>query len=1067
MLSIRLLGMSQVLDDGQPLALKRRKSRALLYYLAAHPQPVSRRQVLGLLWPDHAPATARHNLRTTLYSLRQALGFHLAAEDERLALTGAVEVDVRELVRVMEAGEPNEARLTAALAHYQGDFLADFDLPDAPEYENWIAVERERYRRLAINGFHLLSRRREAAGDYAAARQSLAQALAIDPFQEDLQRAALRLDYLAGDRAGAIRRFEELRRMLDEEMGVPPMAETRALYDAIITDTLPLPASLLAAQRVSSPTPVLSVDRPAADGVTAQPVENGAPVAANPLAGAALPFAGRAIELAQLHTWRGQGRLILVEGETGLGKTRLVERFLEQCNADRATLSLILVGRARELESRLPYQPWIEALRGLLASPAWSRLQPQLQLPPLWWQEVARLAPELAPAAPPVERSADESRLWEGIYQFLAALARVQPVLLFMDDLHWADAATLGLVGYLVRQSFLAGAAAPNVAPDSIAVPLTVLATSRPVAPRSEATMLVQSLLREERLARLVLDRLTADDVLALARQLSSAYGYPLGSWLYRASEGNPFVLAELIRYARTQGILTAEGVVNLNLLPTTIVVPPTVYTLIQARLAPLSDAARRVLETAVTVGREFEFEVVARAAALSDSATLDALDELRQAKLIQPVDAQRFAFDHTLTLEVAYQEVGEARHRLLHRRVAAALESIHHDRLDEAAGLIVYHYTEGGQPEQAAPYAWRAGRRAASLAAWRAVAEFYQQALMGSRAEQRPAVLAALGNAQLQAGALAQATDTLRQALEAAPQEAATLQSVVQGLGESLILQARYPEVLELARTLTDHPHPTIRFAAEFMWGAALSLQGQDLAEAIAHLRVAETELRTHPADAPIELLAQVEFELGNLAAQQGQLTEAVAHYREALRLTATGRSDESQRIYVLAHNNLAYHLHLLGDPEATSYAQRAAELVRDKGMLTLFSYVASTQGELALAAGDLAAAEGYFQQGLANAQRLAQRERIAGLTANLGLVAQRRGQPELAVHRFTIALAEAEVISSRFLAAQLHLWLAPLSPPATARKHLAAARAIIDAGRYHRLEPALLRLEESLVGD
>jgi tetratricopeptide (TPR) repeat protein len=383
---------------------------------------------------------------------------------------------------------------------------------------------------------------------------------------------------------------------------------------------------------------------------------------------------------------------------------------------------------------------------------------------------------------------------------------------------------------------------------------------------------------------------------------------------------------------------------------------------------------------------------------------------------------------------------------------------------LDEAAGLIAYHYIEGGQPEEAVPYAWRAGRRAAGLAAWRAAAEFYQQALAASNAEQRPAVLAALGSAQLHGGALAQATDTLRQALEAAPQEAATLHSVVQGLGESLILQARYPEVLALAHTLADHPHPTIRFAAEFMWGAALSLGGQDLAEAIAHLRVAETELRTHPADAPLELLAQVEFELGNLAAQQGQLTEAIAHYQEALRLTTAGSSDESQRIYVLAHNNLAYHLHLLGDPEAVGYAQRAAELARDKGMLTIFSYVASTQGELALAANELAAAEGYFQQGLANAQRLAQRERIAGLTANLGLVAQRRGQPELAVHRFTTALAEAEAISSRFLAAQIHLWLAPLLPPATARTHVAAARAIISTAHYHRLEPELLQLEESL---
>src|SRR5690606_13047044 len=205
---------------------------------------------------------------------------------------------------------------------------------------------------------------------------------------------------------------------------------------------------------------------------------------------------------------------------------------------------------------------------------------------------------------------------------------------------------------YVVRQAAAADAA------------ITVVATSHPTAPRSEAAILYQSLQRADLLARLSLDRLSAEDVLALARRLSPAYGYPLGSWLYRRSEGNPFVLAELVRYARAQGILSPEGRVNLSLLPTAPIVPPSVYALIQAQLAGLSDAARRVLDAAAAVGREFEFEMVARAAALSDNATLDALDELRQARLIQQLDGLRFGFDHPLIIEVALQEVGEVRRR-------------------------------------------------------------------------------------------------------------------------------------------------------------------------------------------------------------------------------------------------------------------------------------------------------------------------------------------------------------------------------------------------------------------
>ncbi|HXF60509.1 MAG TPA: AAA family ATPase, partial [Caldilineaceae bacterium] len=888
------------------------------------------------------------------------------------------------------------------------------------------------------------------------------------PFQEDLQRAALRLHYLAGDRAGAIRRYEELRRLLDEEMGVPPMAETRALYDAIITDTLPLPVPPRPAEAVRLPLDALqTVVTPslppgtavAAPGEVASGEHvNGAAEGemAEAAFGGAPPFVGRDAELALLHQRRGRGQLLLVEGEAGIGKTRLIQTFLAQ-SAAGAPPPLTLVGRARELESRLPYQPLIEALRGLLASPDWPALQPQLQLPAIWWLEAARLAPELAhyqPAAAPPVRSADESRLWEGTWQLFAAIARIRPVMLFLDDLHWADGATLGLLGYLVRQSGAAG------------LPLTVLAASRPVAPRSELNSLVHSLLREERLARLTLDRLNADEVITLARRISPTYGYPLGSWLFRSSEGNPFVLAELLRYARAHGILTPDGQVNLSLLPTGPVVPPSVYALIQARLAGLSDAARRVLDAAVAVGREFDFEVVARAAALSDSAALDALDELHRARLIQPLEHLRFTFDHSLTVEVAYQEVGEVRHRLLHRRVAAALESIYHDRLDEVAGLLVQHYIEGEQPEQAAKYAWQAGQRAVGLAAWKEAADFFEQALAGASPGQRPRVLAALGNAQLQGGKLAQATETLRAAL-ALPELAntpATLREVVQGLGEALLLQGRYPEAVELARSLAGHPLAAVRVGAEFLWGAALSMEGEDMAGAAAHLRTAEAHLRAHPGDAPPALLAQVIFELGNQDAQQGRLTDAVARYQEALALTAALDSDEALRVHVLAHNNLAYHLHLLGDPAAAGYAQRGSELARDKGLLALLPYLLSTRGELALAEGDLASAERYFQQGLAHAQRLSHPERIAGLTANLGLVAQRRGQTELAVHRFTTALAQADAISNRFLAAQIRLWLAPLLPPDEGRAHLAAARTVITSSGYRRLEAELARLEEAV---
>jgi tetratricopeptide (TPR) repeat protein len=715
------------------------------------------------------------------------------------------------------------------------------------------------------------------------------------------------------------------------------------------------------------------------------------------------------------------------------------------------------VGRARELESRLPYQPLIEALRQAAAYPQWPARQAALNLPAIWWAELARLAPELAPPNTPIPAtgtSADEPRVWEGVHQFVSALADAQPVVLFLDDLHWADTATLGLLGYLVRQSAGAGSQ------------VTFVAAARPAALRSPLALLEQALVREELVVCLALTRLSADEVMALARQLSPNYGYPLGSWLQRGSEGNPYILAELLRYARDEGILLPQGEVNLARLPTAPVIPQTVYRLIQARLEQLSEPARRVLDAAVATGRQFEFEVVARAAALSDLAALDALDEVRAARLIVAESENTFAFDHALVMEVAYREVGELRHKLLHRRVAEALETIHPDRLDELAGLLAQHYVEGGEPAQAARFAWLAGQRAATLAAWREAAEFFQQALEGAEPPHRIAVLTGLGKALLHAGETGRSLEVLQEAVALIRvyddnQQAA---EVVHLTADALLQQARYDDAIRLAQEMAQHNDPLVRFTAEFLWAAALSLEGLDPEGAARHLAAAEAILRDEEGPEDAAWLGQVEFELGNVEARQGRLGRAVDHFRAALAITQGMSTDEMERWHILAYNNLAYHLHLLGDnDQALEIARTGANLARERGFIGLGPYLLSTLGEIALAQDDLATAEAFFSQGLAQAQRLRHPERIAGLTANLGLAAARRGETALAVHRLATALAQAEAVPSHFLAAQIRLWLAPLLPPQEARPHLAAVRSFVTSGNYRGLAAQLEKIEGS----
>ncbi|HZY41079.1 MAG TPA: AAA family ATPase, partial [Anaerolineae bacterium] len=508
---------------------------------------------------------------------------------------------------------------------YRGDFLTDFSLGDSADFDDWVSGQQEHYRRLAVRGYVALSKWHEDQGEFAAALDVLDRALKFDRLQEDLQRTALRLHYLAGDRAGAIRRYAALRQLLDEEMGVPPMAETRTLYDEIVSDQ-----GLGISHRGS--------------GISAPQSAFRTPHSPFHTPPSALPFIGREGELRALREGVSARKLVIIEGEPGIGKTRLAQEFM------RAEKSFTLRGAAHELEQALPYQPIIEALRDGLAHPDWPRLRAQLKLADVWLSEVVRLVPELVVdakrAAASAAPHADESRLWEGLYQFLAALAHVQPVTVFLDDLQWADASTLGWLGYLVRSAQGANS------------PIGCVAATRPIELRTPIAALLQALTREGRVVRLSLDRLSADATTSLARQISPAFAYPLAEWLTRQAEGNPYMLSELVQHARDNQLLQADGTLNLTALSATPIVPPSIYSLIQARLTRLSDTARRVLDAAVAAGRVFEFEIVARAAGLSDQAALDALDELRAARLIEPhgEDGLHFKIDHSLTMEVAYR---------------------------------------------------------------------------------------------------------------------------------------------------------------------------------------------------------------------------------------------------------------------------------------------------------------------------------------------------------------------------------------------------------------------------
>jgi tetratricopeptide (TPR) repeat protein len=486
--------------------------------------------------------------------------------------------------------------------------------------------------------------------------------------------------------------------------------------------------------------------------------------------------------------------------------------------------------------------------------------------------------------------------------------------------------------------------------------------------------------------------------------------------------------------------------------------VPHSVHSLIQSRLARLSEPAHRLLDTAVAVGRDFEFDLVAQASGLPEPSVLDAIDELRGSGLISARGDQRYSFDHSLTLEVAYREIDEARHRSLHRRVAQAIERQASGQLDDVAGLLAWHLAEAGDQREAAGYALRAARHAAGLAAWQEAIAFFKQALAGSLNGAEAGVLMELGAAYAHVGEAVLAAETYeRVAAQARRQgDRHTLDAALLATSEIMMQQARYAEAIAIVRDVRERGHPGSAMRAELQWGVTLSVEGADLAGASQHLQLAEQ--RVDPASDPATL-AHIVFELGSVRAQQGHLDAAIGLYERALELAE--RDPFATRLRILARNNLAYHKLLRGDADAELHARVGLQLAQDSGVLPLQSYLRSTLGEIALARGDLDAAEREFAEGLALAERLNIPERLVGLTANLGLVAARRGQDTLAVHRLSAAQVRADTLGIPHLAAQIRIWLAPLLPPAEAHAALAAARAIAESGHRQLLLDEIERLE------
>ncbi len=482
-------------------------------------------------------------------------------------------------------------------------------------------------------------------------------------------------------------------------------------------------------------------------------------------------FVGREAELGRMsaicdEVLVGRGQAILVTGDAGIGKTRLVEEFGARA---RAAAASVVVGAAREEEGVPAFWPWVESLRGLIDALDDLELS---RLLGLGAAELAELMPAIAarlPDVPPTQAPAAEHarvRLFDSVSRFLAAAAVRQPLVLVLEDLHLADRSSLLLLQFLARHIGRA--------------PLLVVGTYRnsEVDPDDLLVSVACTLRRDAACTRLHLRGLGRADVRDLMQaRVRDRVPESLVEAVVRATEGNPLYVIEmhdhLLEESAARGLDPCGSAATLDL--TTVGVPEGIRHVIGRRLARLGDGSLDTVRLAAVLGHEFSFDALARVSRASRERLVEQLDEAVVAGVLmaRPPPARRFAFAHGLIRETLYQGLPSLTRVRLHRRVGRALARLYGDD-DAHAAELAHHFLEAtplGGVSQAVAYAARAGRCSAAALAYEDAETHYGRALAALATARQPPhgqrgrLLVALAEAQSRSGRTGAGHEAFREA--------------------------------------------------------------------------------------------------------------------------------------------------------------------------------------------------------------------------------------------------------------------------------------------------------------
>jgi DNA-binding SARP family transcriptional activator/predicted ATPase len=704
MLFLRLLGSPSLGGNGSALsgpATQRHRLALLALLASSRARPQSRDKLVAWLWPERDVEHARNLLNQGVHALRRAIGEAgiLSVQDELRLDPAVLACDVVAFEDAMAAGE-----LERAIGLYTGPFLDGFHLPGASEFEHWADGERDRLRHSYARSLESLAEAAEERREWSSAVERWRVLVSEERYNARVTLRLMRALGRAGDRAGALQQARLHTLLLQQEFESGPDPDVVALADR-------LRLSAGAADRIKTL-------NGGARGSRAEPVPSPPAVEVPSLALVGRTAEWECLTRAWLAGRRGPPRCLLISGVAGIGKTRLVEEFVRWADGQTAATA---TSRCYGTVGRLPYAPLADWLR----SPALR--QSLAALPEVWRAELAGLLPEVGiqPSETGSRRDVPQvearRRFFEAMFRAIAEAPH--PLLLFIDDIQWADRDTLEWIRYLLR--------------GQEALWVLVVATLRlgevPLEDRLHEVLL--DLRRDGRLDEIPLEPLDVADTAALGAAVAGATLDPaVARALHLETEGHPLYIVEMMRSkaAELDGAVPATETSARRASTGSGARQPLsqrVLATIEARLAQLSSPCRMVVGVAAVIGREFHMDLLSEGSGIGEDEAASSLDELLERRLVREQSNGSYDFSHANIREVAYAGLSSARRRLLHQRIARALIASAAGSTDLAAA-IAQHLNQGWLIEEAIPYYERAAEVANRIYAYEEAIGHLNQAL-------------------------------------------------------------------------------------------------------------------------------------------------------------------------------------------------------------------------------------------------------------------------------------------------------------------------------------------------